>query len=214
MRRPLRPTRVRAAAILLALLAHVLLLLLFSFGPRRPSPESELLQFVSIWPPDQPKPAVVTRAPSTSQSRPRATTPQIPPPAMVPTIPDESRPSPESESSPPEQTSRPSVDWYGEAANAAARNATKADQPPTFSPPPKVLRQACKPRESSFKWNPEEKKAGLLPLPWVKVANCVVGLRFFSCDLGGPPAANAHLFDDLKKGDRPVSSVPDPNTCD
>jgi hypothetical protein len=74
------------------------------------------------------------------------------------------------------------------------------------------MHQACKPRKSSFEWNPEEKKAGLLPLPYVRLGNCVVGLGFFGCS--GGTEANGHLFDDLKKGDRPVSSVPDPNTCD
>ena len=110
------------------------------------------------------------------------------------------------------ETQRPSIDWYAEAAKSAARSADGKGEPSTFSPPPKVVHQACKPKKSSFEWNPEEKKAGLLPLPYVRLGNCIVGLGFFNCQAG--PPANGHLFDDLKKGDRPVSSVPDPNTCD
>ena len=205
MRRPLRPTRVRAAAVLLALLAHALLLLLFSFGNRRPS-EPAIWQFVSIWPPDQPAP-VITRTPSPRQPRTRAPATRNPPPIVAPAVPTES------ESPPQPEAPRPSIDWYGQAASAAARSAAKGDQPPTFSPPPKVVHQACKPKKQSFEWNPEEKKAGLLPLPYVRVGNCIIMLGFFSCSSEGPPA-NGHLFDDLRKGDRPVSSVPDPNTCD
>lgn len=81
------------------------------------------------------------------------------------------------------------------------------------------MRQACKPKESSFQWNPEEKKAGLaplpyVPLPYVRLGNCLIMPPFFSCALSAPPPANGHLFDDLKKGDRPASSAPDANTCD
>ena len=139
--------------------------------------------------------------------RARRTTP--PAPATTVVIPNdtEAPPSPEQAEAP-----SPKIDWYGEARKAAARGAAKANEPSTFSPPPKVLHQACKPRKSSFEWNPEEKKVGLLPLPYVRLGDCIIGLGFFNCQAG--PPANGHLFDDLKKGDRPVSSVPDPNTCD
>ena len=208
MRRPPRSNRVRAAAVLLALVAHALLWgLLSSYRPtavNEPAP----WQLVSIWPPDQPPPAV-THVPSPRQSRTRAPTAPNPQPVIVPAIPAESQSTaPQQQESP-----RPSIDWYGEAADAAARSATRGDQS-TFSPPPKVLRQACKPKRSSFEWNPEEKKVGYLPVPYLRVGNCIVGPGLFACDLNGPPPANGHLFDELKKGERPVSSVPDPNTCD
>lgn len=212
MRRPLRPVRVRAAAIVLALLAHVLVLLLFSFGSRTPVREAVLVQFVSIWPAAQSVPIV------------EPTLVPLPPPTRIPALRNPAAPTPpvviapiepsESEAPAPRESPQPSIDWYGEAAKSVARNAAKGDQPPTFSPPPKVLRGPCKPRKHSFEWNPEEKKAGLLPLPYFRVGGCMFMLAFFSCNLNGPPPANGHLFDDLQKGDRPVSSVPDPDTCD
>jgi hypothetical protein len=208
MRRPLRPVRVRAAAVVLALLAHALVLLLFASRGRAPMPAAAWsLQFVSIWPPDQPPPEVI--APAPLPMRARRTTP--PAPATTVVIPNdtEAPPSPEHAEAP-----SPKIDWYGEARKAAARGAAKANESSTFSPPPKVIQQACKPKKHSFEWNPEPKKAGLLPLPFVVLGNCVVGLGFFTCNLSGPPEANGHLFDDLKKGDRPVSSVPDPHTCE
>jgi hypothetical protein len=211
MRRRPQSARVRAAAIGLALLAHVLVLLLFRSGNSAPSREPSLLQFVSFWPPDQPAPTVVSppsqplrRVPAPS----RELTPRSAPSTAAQTAPTEAV------APPTEESPRSSIDWRGEAVRAAARNAAKEDQPQTFSPPPKVVRQPCKPKESSFQWNPEEKKAGLLPLPYVRLGNCIVGLGFFGCGLNGPPPANGHLFDDLQKGDRPVSSIPDPNVCE
>jgi hypothetical protein len=212
MRRPLRPVRVRAAAIVLALLAHVLVLLLFSFGNRRSSPEELVLQYVSIWMPDQPPsarapepPRVPQPQPLPRQSRAPIPAPQSAPEVIAPDVPPES-------GTPPPESSPPAIDWYGEAAKAAARSASKGDQPEAFSPPPKPLRGPCKPRKHSFEWNPEPKKAGLLPLPYVRVGGCIFMLGFFSCTSEPPP--NGHLFDDLQKGDRPVSSVPDPEICE
>src|SRR6185369_6482897 len=214
MRRPLRPFGVRAAAVIVALLAHALLWLVFTLRGHSPEPAAWTLQFVSIWPSDPPAPAEMTPVPA----RARRATPATPVKAID--MPPESAGSQESavsRSAPPAipvppapekpQTTAPPVDWYGEAAKSAARATAKANEPPTFSPPPKVVHQACIPRKSSFEWNPEEKKAGLLPLPFVRLGNCVVGLGFFTCT--GGSEANGHLFDDLKKGDRPVSSVPD-----
>ena len=121
--------------------------------------------------------------------------------------------SPESPAAPPSGTA--SIDWQTQAAEAAARQAAKTGEPGTFSPPPKPVRKPCKPRESSFEWNPEQPKAGLLPLPYVVVGKrCVVGLGFFSCTLGELPPPNSHLFDDMKEGGERPSSVPDPNICD
>jgi hypothetical protein len=92
------------------------------------------------------------------------------------------------------------IDWHGQAADLAARLAEETDGPKTFSPPPKVLREACKPPESSFEWKSDHKSTGSggLTLGWE------------------PPPPNTHLFDDIKKkkGQKLASSVPDPNVCD
>jgi hypothetical protein len=77
--------------------------------------------------------------------------------------------------------------------------------PETFSPPPKVLREACKPPESSFEWVWESSSGGM----WYRVrAALTLGWE--------EPPPNKHLFDDMteKKGQRSESSVPDPNVCD
>ncbi len=97
----------------------------------------------------------------------------------------------------------------------AARHAEKDGRPDTFSPPPETLREPCKPRDSSFERGRDEKRAGLLPLPYVRVGKrCIVGLGFFACNLGELPKPNTHLFDDMQQGKTPDSSVPDPDFCD
>jgi hypothetical protein len=98
------------------------------------------------------------------------------------------------------------INWHAQAGELAARRAEELDKPvqETFSPPPKVMREACKPPESSFEWKWESsgglgyKIGAALTLGWEE------------------PPPNTHLFDDIErdKGKRPVSSVPDPNVCD
>lgn len=46
------------------------------------------------------------------------------------------------------------------------------------------------------------------------IGRCVVGLGFFGCPIGAPPEPNSHLFDDMKAGKTPDSSVPDVHYCD
>lgn len=212
MRRRSRSVQLRAAAIGLALLADVLVLLLFGFGSRTSTRESVQLQFVSIWPADRPPPNLTPsetrQRPQPAARPPHADTPQSTSSSTAPIA------LPETDTTPQHDRSDPTIDWYREAAKAATRNTDHGGQSSTFSPPPKVMRKPCKPKESSFEWTPEEKKAGLLPLPYVRLGNCVVGLGFFGCALNGTPAANGHLFDDLQKGDRPESSVPDPHICE
>jgi hypothetical protein len=53
------------------------------------------------------------------------------------------------------------------------------------------------------------------PLPVVKVGKrCIVTIGFFGCNLSELPETNSHLLDDMRKPDRPDSSVPHPNICD
>ena len=92
--------------------------------------------------------------------------------------------------------------------------------PPEFAPPPKPLRKACEKKQSTWEWNKEPKRAGVtrlsngIPLPYVAVGRCVVGLGFFGCSPQKPPEANSHLLDDMRAGKTEPSSVPDPDICD
>jgi hypothetical protein len=107
------------------------------------------------------------------------------------------------------------IDWQAAAERLAARNAQGGDEQDTFSRAPQKMREPCQPRDSSFEWHPEEKKYGLLPLPYIIVAErCLVTLGYFSCSLGPLPEPDKHLFDDMQQGWTPDSSVPDPNFCD
>lgn len=112
-----------------------------------------------------------------------------------------------------------SVTWaaIGRHTPAAADRfmARLDDAQTTFSPPPQPLREPCKPKESSFQWKAGEPRAGLLPLPFVRIGErCIVGLGFFGCALGELPPPNDKMFDDMKKGEQSPSSVPDPHHCD
>lgn len=199
-------TRVRVFAMALAPLADALLLLPFLLTEQaRTARPSQPVRITAIWlsvpasaSPETPPPTATTvrTAPTVSSLTP-----------TPPAIPTETPATPASPAAP--------IDWQGQAKEAAARQAAKTDEPPTFSPPPRAVRQPCKPRESSFEWNPEQPRAGLLPLPYVLIGKrCVVGLGFFSCTLGELPPPNSHLFDDMKEGKTQASSVPDPNICD
>lgn len=115
-----------------------------------------------------------------------------------------------------DQPSDHSIDWYGEAARLAARLADAPEPPERIGPPLPKLRQPCRPRESSFKWSPQEEKYGLVPLPYIIIADrCIVtAIGMFSCVLGAPPPPEAGLFDDMRAGRTPHSPVPDPHSCD
>jgi hypothetical protein len=48
-------------------------------------------------------------------------------------------------------------------------------------------------------------------LPYIRVGErCAIGLGFFGCGFGKPPA-NGNLFDGMDAPDRDRSSVPDPS---
>ncbi|MEZ5457795.1 MAG: hypothetical protein R3E65_00290 [Steroidobacteraceae bacterium] len=91
-------------------------------------------------------------------------------------------------------------------------------QPPprSFGGQPRSPYRACKPRKGSWEWKAEPGKVGMAgPLPYVRVGKrCIVGLGFFGCALGEPPPPNDKLLDDMRKPDRPRSSVPGPEHCD
>lgn len=200
-----RPSaRVRLTSMALAPLVDALLLLPFLLDdPVRRALPVQPLRITGIR--LQPLPAPAMEVPSISDA------PAIPPraaavPPANPVPPAAGPPAPAS----------PAVDWHAQAAEAAARQATAGGgEATTFSPAPQTVRKPCEPRESSFQWNPEQPRAGLLPLPYVRIGErCVVGLGFFSCTLGELPPPNSHLFDDMKAGAGSPSSVPDPNICD
>ena len=105
----------------------------------------------------------------------------------------------------------PSIDWSEEARRAAADAAdkvpsldrSKCDSTGLADP----ALPNCKP-PPEFKWAPP--KAGFAGgLPYVTLGDrCVVGLGFFGCALGKPPA-NGKLFDGMDDPDRDRSSVPE-----
>jgi len=104
------------------------------------------------------------------------------------------------------------VDWYGEASRLA-----EADrQPPaSIGTPMQGARKPCKPRDSSFDWHPQEERYGLRPLPYVMVGErCVIGLGFGGCSLSALPEPNKRLFDDMRNGRTPESSVPHHEACE
>lgn len=109
------------------------------------------------------------------------------------------------------QQSRP-TDWYAAGAALAARHgAQDADKSSTFSPPPTVMRAPCPPRSymdetgnrrrngSSFKWRWDDTSkggSGMLTPGWE------------------PAPIYDGIFDDMKAGKTPDSSVPGVTLCD
>jgi len=111
------------------------------------------------------------------------------------------------------------VDWRNEAMLAGHRAvdaATAAAKAETFSPPPKPIPPACKPKQGSMEWKgaQDDGLSWAGPLPVYKTRRCVFTLGFFACNPGWIPPANSHLLDDRDAPDRSPSSVPDPNVCD
>lgn len=199
------PIRVRAAASGMALVADALALLLLMMEERalRAEPSRQRI-VISIWPdrpPELPEPAQPRSQPS----------PGLPSPTTRPGItPDPLADGP----APPPAPGAPAIDWQAEAAAVAADQAARPAESGAFSPAPTTVRKPCKPPDSSFEWNPEQPRAGLLPWPYVRIGeSCIVALGFFSCTFGGP-GPNTHLFDDMQAGKTQDSSVPDPNYCD
>jgi hypothetical protein len=111
----------------------------------------------------------------------------------------------------------PWVDWQAEgeraARDAAARQAEPG--PRAFGEQPVSRYRKCKPRDSSFEWDPEPDKAGFAGgLPFVRLGKrCVVGLGFFGCGIGKLPEANGELFAHMHSADEPESSVPTLEDC-
>lgn len=210
--------RSRATAAVCTLGVHglfVLLLLLEKRFPPRDLPPSR--QLVGMWIHLPAVPESVEALDPVEQSAPPTPPPVTqqeagPPPAASEAIAEPAEVQP---AQPAEEASRPRVDWYAEAARLAAQGAGEPEPPATFGKPLQKMREACEPRKSSFEWNAEVPKAGLLPLPYVIIADrCMVTVGFFSCVLGALPPPNKHLFDDMQAGRTPGSSVPDPNVCD
>ena len=187
----------------------VLLLLLEKRFPPRGLPPSR--QLISMWIHLPPVPEPLE--PFAAASPPPVTQREVePPPSVSETAVEPTAVQP---AQPAGEASRPRVDWYAEAARLAAQGAGEPGAPATFGKPLQTTREPCKPRDSSFDWNPEVPKAGLLPLPYVIIADrCMVTVGFFSCVFGPLPPPNKHLFDDMQAGRTPDSSVPDPNVCD
>lgn len=197
---------------------HALLLLLLAWSFRTPvGEEPDQPQFVSVWitppvrEPEPPAPSSPQRK-TTVATRQPAPAPAQPITAPAPTI------------SPPESTAIapplavPPVDWAHEAT-VVARNASASSgrRNETFSPPPKVLGKACKPKESSMEWNGQSDRrvtmAGVVPIFRLN-RRCVLALIMPFCVLGSLPEANNHLLNDMGQQDPTRSSVPDPDHCD
>jgi hypothetical protein len=106
----------------------------------------------------------------------------------------------------------PPIDWTEEGRRAAAAAADKAPSPDRSKCDSTGLADPalpnCKP-PPEFKWAPP--KAGFANgLPYITVGDrCVVGLGFFGCGFGKPPA-NGKLFDGMDDPNRDRSSVPEP----
>jgi hypothetical protein len=70
----------------------------------------------------------------------------------------------------------------------------------------------CKKPASAYEphWEPERKRAGFAPLPYVLIGKrCIVGLGFFGCTLGKLPDADGSVFENMYDTERPRSSVPE-----
>jgi hypothetical protein len=110
------------------------------------------------------------------------------------------------------------VDWFAEA-ETVARAAGERDRQPkarAFGEIPASPYKTCKKKKSSFEWDPEPKKAGLIGiLPYVRLGKrCIVGLGFWGCAVGELPPPNSHLSDDMHDPNRPTSSVPLLDECE
>jgi hypothetical protein len=192
----------RIGAGALVLLVHALAIRVFLAGDGQPPP-AEVLQFVSLWPQEPPRfvPPPPVRATAGSS---HAAPPRDPAPAEPADGP--------AEEVPPEGPVSPAIDWDGEAA-LSARRLTAGKEEPSFGSP---LPEAPKPcRVQKWKWTPEEKRAGLAPLPYVLIGKrCVIGLGFFGCTPGALPEVDTDQLDAWKRGEEAGSSVPDPDYCD
>lgn len=223
--RPAPTARIRPTALVLVLLAHVPLVALFLWGWRISRDEpGQALVFVGIWP--QMRKATTQILPQRLQSAPALATARAAPRVAVEIAPPPGPADPPSAAitlpaeSPAESVSpRPSIDWRTEGTAAAARQAAPAAST-TFTAPAKTLRKPCEKQKSTWEWNKQPGKAGVtslkdgIPLPYVMLGRCMVGLGFFACSPQKPPEANSHLLDDMRDGRTSPSSVPDMDRCD
>jgi hypothetical protein len=214
-RPPASAVRTRVPAILPVLLVHALLFLVLIRGKeadRAIPPSAPSVQLVNVWihlPRGSAPGAAQTTALaiSTVGILPDWTSASLDAPA-----PNVELPVPTEFHARPEQTQ---VDWYGEASRLAALAAATDEVPSLVSGSVRQMREPCESRRSSFEWNPAQERRGLLPLPYMMLGErCVVGLGFFGCALGALPEPNSRLFDDMREGSTPGSSVPSPHSCD
>lgn len=209
--RPRTAFKVRSVVAALTGAAHVLFVLLLWLAkepmPRATTaaeePEGVWIQLTSFTlPPSSTAPAEVPQSQLDPPAAPQPATPPVAPalprPPTAITLPPGAGMNEESSPGRPAAA----IDWHAQAGALAARRGEELAKPvqETFSPPPKVLREACKPPESSFKWKTDDKSTGsaALTLGWE------------------PPPPNTSQFDDMmkKKGQKPTPSVPDPDVCD
>jgi hypothetical protein len=203
--------KVRVVVAALTVAAHVVFVVLL-WGSREPLPRVPLAPrelegtWIRLMPfPLSPPPDVPTTAPEPSDDPPVVPRQDVQPirreqptPRTAITLPPSAGPEELPSPAPPAAD----IKWHAQADALAARRAEELDEAAqkTFSPPLKPLREACKPPESSFEWKADQTSSGgsaALTLGWE------------------PPPPNKHLFDDMKKkGQKPTSSVPDPNVCD
>jgi hypothetical protein len=224
---PRYPPAARVSAGALTLLVHglfALLMLLEESAPDRPLPAARRL--MSLWihlPLPEGLPAVEDAGAGASQPvdvSPEEAPVRAPPArASTITLPTAST-APSTPAAPVAPPDTP-VDWFSQAGTLAARAAEAAETEPSFSAPADKMREPCKPRKSSFEWKdkppkPEPQINPLLPpTDSVKLGGARVGVVGIGIKLFGPKdEPNKHLFDDMKAGKTPYSSVPDPNYCD
>jgi len=218
--------RFRTSAVAATLLVHAGLVWLFieeKQMDRRTAPPDQVM--VNVWI-HLPAPAPVDREPAMTpdpgDTAIRGVAPAdlpvvVPPRADAPTSEPPLQPLPPAEliPSPPSQESRSDVDWYRQAETRAERlAAVEVEARDIAGRVVQRLREPCQPRDSSFEWNPQEERRGLLPLPFILIGErCGIGLGFFGCNLGALPEPNKHLFDDMQAGRTPRSSVPHHEHC-
>ena len=108
----------------------------------------------------------------------------------------------------------PHIDWDREAERAGRSGASllaPKDRNCEDAPRPGSMLPRCTHPGRKFEWNPEPKKIEFSGgLPYVHVGKlCVIGLGFFGCGIGDPPAPNGHLFDRMRDPDRAKDPVTD-----
>lgn len=217
--------RVRTSAVAATLLVHAGLVWLFIEDKqidRRTTPPDQVM--VKVWihlPAPIDRDRAMTSDPGQAAIRgvSRADPAGVVPPQ--PELPTSTPPLPSSSPSvlppsPSPQEPGANIDWYGQLEARAARLAdVEVENRDVAGRVIQRMREPCQPRDSSFEWSPQEKRRGLLPLPFIMIGErCVIGLGFFGCSLGALPEPDKHLFDDMQAGRTPRSSVPHHENCD